>query len=295
MRVLVTGGSGRLGQAVAADLLANGYDVVSIDRRLPPTRERSIRHVAGELDDVGQVAGALAGCDGVIHLGAIPHPYGTADEVVFRNNSLATFAVLQAASLLGVGRAVIASSISALGTAYAPEQVLPLYAPVDEAHPLLSADPYALSKEVDERTAAMFNRRTGMSVAALRFSWIARLEDAVAAAGGHRENRAANVRILWSYVEIRDAARACRLALEAPGLGFEAFNVTADDTLSDVPTEELLRRYAPEVDIRERIEGTSSGFSIEKARRLLGYEPQYTWRAAGSLAVEEAAPRAVPD
>jgi nucleoside-diphosphate-sugar epimerase len=294
MRVLVTGGSGRLGQAVTADLLANGYEVVSIDRRLPPDRERSIRHIAGELDDVGQVAGALAGCDGVIHLGAIPHPYGHADEVVFRNNSLATFSVLQAASLLGIGRAVIASSISALGTAYAREQVLPLYAPVEEAHPLLSADPYALSKEVDERTAAMFNRRTGMNVAALRFAWIARLEDVVAGAARHRENREANVRILWSYVEIRDAARACRLALEASDLGFEAFNVTAADTISDLETEELLGRYAPGVDIRERIEGTSSAWSIEKARRLLRFEPEYTWRGAESRLDEEVVSTEVP-
>src|SRR3954462_15238029 len=92
--------------------------------------------------DVGQITGAMAGCDAVIHLGAIPNPYGHADEVVFNNNVRATFATLQAASLLGIRKAVIASSISALGSAWALEPFPMAYAPVDEAHPLVVKDCY---------------------------------------------------------------------------------------------------------------------------------------------------------
>ena len=167
MRILVTGGSGRVGQFAIAELLEHGHEVINADRVEPtnpraPKIAREVRFIETDLADVGQVAGALAGCDGVIHLGAIPSPYRHADEHVFGNNVMSTFATLQAASLLGVKRAVIASSISAYGTAYAPTPFPPRYAPVDEGHPLLNHDPYGLSKEVDERTAEMFHRRSGM-------------------------------------------------------------------------------------------------------------------------------------
>ena len=283
MRVLVTGGSGRLGEAVVRDLLAHGHAPANADR-CPPRAEAAGLAPWRETDlgDVGQVAGALAGCAAVVHLGAIPAPYGHADEVVFANNTRATFAVLQAASLLGVRKAVIASSLSALGTAWAPQPFAPAYAPVDEDHPLLVRDAYGLSKEVDERTAEMVHRRTGMAVAALRFHWVAREEEARAKAAELSVDPEADDwwRLLWGYVDVRDAAAACRLGIEAEGLGFAAFNVTAADTLSDVPTEELIRRFAPSTELRRVIPGTDTAFSLDKARRLLGYEPKHSWRGA---------------
>lgn len=283
MRILVTGGSGKLGQAVVQELLAHGHSVVNADQRPPATHSAEARYVQTVLTDVGQVAGAMVGCDGVIHLGAIPHPYAHPDEVVFTNNVIATFATLQAASLLGVTKAVIASSISALGTAYAPDNHLPLYAPVDEAHPLLVKDCYGLSKEVDERTSEMFHRRTGMQVIALRFHWVATAEEARARATELAADPGLDAlwRLLWGYVEIRDAAAACRLALEANGLGFEPVNVVAADTLSELPTEELIRTYAPAIELRAPLPGTTGGFALEKGRRLLGWEPQHTWRNRG--------------
>ncbi|HEY7029778.1 MAG TPA: NAD(P)-dependent oxidoreductase [Thermomicrobiales bacterium] len=280
MRILVTGGSGKLGRVVVRELVAHGYEVVSADQRAPSERPTDHRFVQTDLGDVGQVAGAMAGCGAVIHLGAIPNPYDHADEVVFLNNVGATFATLQAASLLGVKKAVFASSISALGTAWALEPFAPLYAPVDEAHPLIVKDPYGLSKEVDERTGEMFHRRTGMQVVALRFHWVA--------GEGEAKERAAQLaadpgrdnwwRLLWGYIDVRDAAAACRLGIEADGLAFEACNVVAADTLAAQPTEELIRTYAPTVEIRQPISGTAGGFSIEKGRRLLGWEPVHGWR-----------------
>ena len=279
-RILVTGASGKLGQAVVEELVAHGYEVVGADRRPPPVHRPEVRFAEVELGDVGQVAGAMAGAKAVIHLGAIPGPRRNADEVVFANNTRATFAVLQAARLLGVQRAVIASSISALGPSFSPEPTTPLYAPVDEEHPLLSADPYALSKEVDERTGAMFHRRAGMSVAALRFAWVIRPEEMVESVARIQRNPAGSSRTLWSYVDIRDAAAATRLAMEADRLQFEVFNVAAADTLIDIPTEKLLREYAPSVELRHPMPGHASAYSIEKPRRMLGYEPAHSWRDA---------------
>jgi UDP-glucose 4-epimerase len=279
-RVLVTGAGGRLGQAVIDDLLAHDYEVVGADRRSAAVKRPEVRFAEIELTEVGEVAGAMSGTQSVIHLGAIPGPGRHPDEVVFGNNTRATFAVLQAAHLSGVRKAVIASSISALGPSFSPEPTTPLYAPVDEDHPLLGADPYALSKEVDERTAAMFHRRYGVSVAALRFCWVARPDEVAEAVARVRQNPAGSSRTLWSYVDIRDAAVATRLALEADGLKFDVFNVTAADTLSDVPTEKLLREFAPSVEVRQPIPGNASAYSIAKARRILGYEPAHAWRDA---------------
>jgi UDP-glucose 4-epimerase len=279
-RVLVTGASGRLGGAVIEELLAHEYEVVGADRRPSPGLRPNIRFIEIELGDVDQVAGAMSGAQAVIHLGAIPAPNRHADDVVFGNNTGATFAVLQAAHLSGVRKAVIASSISALGPSFSPQPTTPLYAPVDEDHPLLGADPYALSKEVDERTAAMFHRRSGMSVAALRFSFVARPDEVREAVARVQAHPPGGSRTLWSYVDIRDAATAARLAMEADGLAFEVFNITAADTLSDIPTEELLREFAPSVEIRQPIPSNASAYSIQKARRMLGYEPAHTWRDA---------------
>jgi nucleoside-diphosphate-sugar epimerase len=126
----------------------------------------------------------------------------------------------------------------------------------------------------------MFHRQTGTAVAALRFHWVALVEEAAARAEELRSDPAADDwwRLLWGYVDIRDAAAACRLALAADGIGFEAFNIVAADTLSDTPTEDLIRTHAPQVEIRSAIPGTASAFSVEKARRMLGWEPRYSWR-----------------
>ena len=165
----MTGGRGTLGRALIQALAERGHELVSADLRPLGGEEEDLAwHRKADLSDVGQVAGAMVGCDAVAHLGAIPAPYRHPDERVFGNNALSTFAVLQAAALLGVRKAMVASSASALGPAWAPRPFVPLYAPVDEEHPLLPQDSYGLSKEVDECTCAMFHRRYGMSVLALR-------------------------------------------------------------------------------------------------------------------------------
>ncbi len=283
-RVLVTGASGKLGRATVQELVAHGYDVIAADRSRPrEAHPDGVRSIETDLLDVGQVAGAMKGCDAVIHLGAIPAPYAHADEVVFRNNTGATFAVLQAASLLGVTRAAIASSGSTYGTAWSPVPLTFRYAPVDEGHPLMNHDAYGLSKEVDERTAEMFCRRDGMSIAALRFHWIATHEEQLDRVRHFREhaNQGVDAHEIWGYVDLRDAARACRLAIEAGRerpFGFAALNIIAADTLIDDPTEESLRAYARQTEIRSEIPGTAGGFDINAAKRVIGWEPQHSWR-----------------
>lgn len=287
MHVLVTGGSGHVGRWVVKDLMEQGHTVAVADRQPAaaqdddPTRAALAQtpfHVV-DLLDIGQVAHALRGCEAVVHLAAFPTPLGRPAEETFSHNTRVTFHVLQAAMNAGIQRAVIASSVSALGMAYAAFPFAPLYAPVDELHPFMGQDPYALSKEVDESTAAMFHRRCGMDVAALRFHWVSLPGEAaqVAAVPDHPVTRHHNN--LWGYTDVRDAAMACRLGIERAGLGFQVYNILAADTLLQEPTEEALRRRLPSVEIRAPIPGHTTAWSIDKARRLLGYEPQHSWRS----------------
>jgi nucleoside-diphosphate-sugar epimerase len=151
----------------------HSHEVVSVDRSLPDSPEPGIHFRQVEMNDLGQIIGATAGSDALIHLAAIPAPYSHPDEVACINNVGATYNALQAAMTLGVERALIASSASAYGMAWARPTFPPLYAPLDEDHPLIARDPYALSKETDERTAEMFVRRCGMTVLAYRLHSIA--------------------------------------------------------------------------------------------------------------------------
>jgi len=278
MKVLITGGSGRIGQLAIAELLNHGYEVINADRRPGPADGPTAPFVETDLSDVGQVAGLLRDCDALMHLGAIPSPWRHADEVVFTNNANATYAVLQAAWITGIQKVVFASSASAYGMAWSKAPRPPLYVPVDEEHPFLVADPYGLSKEVDERIAGMFHRRSGMQIVGLRFHQVVLPSEYVAMDPSGGIDPAANPNNLWAYTDGRDAAASIRLALEAEGLGFEAFNIIAADTFRIEPTEELLATHLPDVERRAPLPGNASLFTIDKAERLLGWTPRHSWR-----------------
>jgi len=276
--VLITGGNGRLGRWVGKELRDHGHEVVSVDRHLPSTRESGIHHRQVEMSDLGQVIGASVGCEALIHLAAIPSPYSHPDEVVFLNNVGATYNALQAAMTVGIKRTIIASSVSAYGMAWARPTFPPLYAPLDEDHPCLSRDPYALSKETDERAGEMFARRCGMTVLAYRLHWIAKPGEASGRANDPNVLPERDATNLWGYVDARDAARAFRIGLEASLTGFTAFNITANDTLRTEPTEELVRTLLPTTELRSPLPGNTSAWSNARARHLLGFVPEYSWR-----------------
>jgi nucleoside-diphosphate-sugar epimerase len=280
MRVAVTGAAGKLGRAVVADLRAAGHDVVGADRSAAGI-PAGIDRIAWDGRDVAALRTAIEGCAALIHLAAIPHPLEHPPEVVFGNNTGATFAALQAAADTGIRAAAIASSGSAYGTAYSPQLSRPRYVPVDEAHPLDAADPYALSKEVDERTAEMFVRRYAMSVAALRFHWVTTRDEQLETVAKVRAGQVEEglLRGLWGYVDLRDAARSCRLAVETAveqPYGFAALNIVAADALADEPLAELIARLAPGVEVRDP--GISGAFAIERAAQVISWRPEHSWR-----------------
>lgn len=272
MKVLVTGAGGRLGRAVTQALLERGDEAVGVDLT---GADRAV-----DIRDLGQMLGVAAGCAAVIHCAAIPSPERHAPEVVFAINVLGAFNALRAAELAGIERVAIASSLSALGGAWANPPHPPRYAPVDEAHPLDVEDPYGLSKVINERTAEMFARRSGATIAALRFGWILSRQEARAEAERFADDPLRNRSGLWSYIDERDAAAACLAAIDAPLFGYAALNVIGADTLATIPTAEALARYAPEVEVRVPIAGFSTPFRTDRAYEIIGWRANHSWRRA---------------
>ncbi|MEM2703798.1 MAG: NAD(P)-dependent oxidoreductase [Candidatus Bathyarchaeia archaeon] len=283
MKVAVTGGSGRLGSIVVKKLLNKGYEVINIDKIHP--KLSGIEHltegflrITADITDLGSVYDILKGCDAVIHLAAIIDPRYAAHGEVFRTNVISTFNVIQASWQLGIKKVVIASSATVIGTQFAFKDFPPQYFPIDEEHPVLPQDPYALSKLIGEEIAKSFVRRGGINIIALRFAWIMTPETYEQSLRPILKDPGLNKTNFWTYVDVRDAADACILAMESKTDGFEAFYVCARDTFMNIPTMELLRKYYPEVPVKKELKDYESPISIEKARRIIGYEPQYSAR-----------------
>lgn len=275
-KVVVTGGSGMLGRTVVKHFVDSGYEVVNADVKHPA--EQLCRTVIVNLNHLGEAYGVLEGADAVVHLAAIPVAYSHPNEVTFRNNVMSTYNVLEAAAGLGIRKAVIASSESSYGIVFARQPFGPMYVPVDEDHPQLPQDSYGLSKIVNEQTADMFNRRTGMQIVSFRLGNVIAPE-AYGKFPSFIRDPEQRDRILWSYIDSRDAAEAFRLAIEADGLGSVALNLAADDTSMDVPSRELMAARYPEVkDFRRPFDGHESLLSNEKAKKLLNWQPKHAWR-----------------
>lgn len=274
-RLLVTGAAGKLGTVVTARFVKAGAEVVAVDRVAPSAVAAGVTPVVVDLTDASAVRAAIVGCDAVIHVAKYGGP---SDTDQFAVNTSATYNVLAAAAAEGVGHAVISSSVCAYGTTFAKRPFSPVYAPVDEDHPLTPQDSYSLSKVVDEATARAFVDGYGMNVVALRFHWLAELDEVRAAAARlAAAGEPAMSRDLWCYTEVNDAARACELGLGVTD-GFHALNICATDSLSDVPTEQLLARFHPDTEIRRPIEGTASAWSTRRAREVLNFVPEHSWR-----------------
>jgi nucleoside-diphosphate-sugar epimerase len=272
-RVAVTGGSGKAGRAVVRDLVHHGMDVLSVDLVTAP--DLPSEQLRADLTDFGQTVEALRGADAVVHLAAIPAPRLWPDELTFRVNMTSTYNVFSAAALLGLRRVVWASSETVLGLPFERER--PAYAPIDEEHPRYPEFSYALAKLLGEETAAQFNRWTGIPYVGLRFSNVMEPHDYEQFPSWQDDPQARRWN-LWGYVDARDVAQACRLALDDLVGGAEVFIVAAADTVMNRPSRELMAEVYPDVEVRSELGEYETLLSIAKARRLLGYEPAVSWR-----------------
>ncbi|ONI84703.1 UDP-glucose 4-epimerase [Saccharothrix sp. ALI-22-I] len=279
-RVVVTGGSGKLGRAVVADLVATGWEVVVVDRVVPAAPLAPTTRV--DLTDYGQVVEAFTaiddrytGVDAVVHLAAIPGPGVATNATIFHNNTTSTYNVFAAARQAGIRNVVWASSETLLGL---PFDTPPPYLPVDEDYPARPETSYALAKHLEETMAAEFCRwQPDLKATGLRFSNVMEPGD-YAAFPSFDADPGLRSWNLWGYIDARDGAQAVRRALERDGVGLEVFIIANADTVMSKPTADLVAERLPDVPLRRPLEGNETLLSIDKARRLLGYEPQHSWR-----------------
>jgi len=275
MKVCVTGASGRAGRAIVADLMANGYWVQSTDLAMPvPDDLDEPKFLLADLTDYGQTVEVLQGVEAVVHMANIPAPDIKTPAVTFSQNVAMNFNVFQAAAQLGLSRVVWASSETTLGL---PFEVPPQYAPIDEDHYPFPTTTYGLSKVASETVARHISQWSGIPFIALRFSNILGPRDypEFRSYWGDPRLRCWN---LWGYIDERDAAAACRLALEADISGSPSFIIAAADTVMTRPSADLMREVFPAVPLRGATDGCASLLSSERARQVLGFVPQHSWR-----------------
>ncbi|MFO0996527.1 MAG: NAD(P)-dependent oxidoreductase [Alphaproteobacteria bacterium] len=284
--IVVTGGSGKAGQAVIRELLGHGYAVVNVDQVLPA--EPLCPHFKVDLSKFGEAVEALrvaAGimdrrrpfraADAVVHLAAIPDTGLVPESVTFETNVTTTYNIFSAATLLGLPRVVWASSETTAGV---PFRNPPDFVPITEEHPTRAETNYALSKVLCEEMARQMHRwNPGTTFVGLRFCFI-RDEADFPGFADHWDDAHERKYSLWNYVDGRDVARACRLALESSFTGADHFIIAAADTVMTRPSRDLMAEIFPGTPIRGTLGEFETLFSFEKARRVLGYTPRHSWR-----------------
>ncbi|HEY0578809.1 MAG TPA: NAD(P)-dependent oxidoreductase [Pseudonocardia sp.] len=282
MKVLVTGAQGKVGRAVTSGLVEAGHQVTASDigrgvfeRPLPgePAYQQA------DLTEAGQAFAIVHGHDAVVHAAAIPDPTHNPPHVVFQNNLMATFNVLEAAVRFGVPRFVNLSSETVPGFFFPERPFLPQYAPVDEEHPIHPQDPYALSKFFGEKLCDAAVERSDIRCISIRPSHVQYEANYERNLGPQVRDPSVLSPNLWSYIDVYDLADAVRLAAESDLPGHEVFYIASPDNSCGKDFAELLRTYyGDKIELRDLTRPDASGISSEKAKRLLGWKPTRSWR-----------------
>ena len=278
--IAITGAAGKTGRVVCRHFLEQGYEVRPIDSEGRPGRYGELAGDLGvglfraDLTDFGQALESVADCEAIVHLAAIPAPGLRPDSTTFLDNTAMNYNMFAAAQRLGIARVVWASSETTFGL---PFDVPPRYAPIDEDHYPLPTSTYALSKVVGETMATHFAEWTGGTFLALRISNV-HVESDYAAVPSYQYDFALRRWNLWGYVDARDVAQVCRLAVEAQLTGAHSFVIAAADTIMSATNSELLADQFPNLELTRPVSDHETLLSIDKARAMLGYAPRYSWR-----------------
>jgi nucleoside-diphosphate-sugar epimerase len=281
VKIAVTGAGGKAGRGVVQDLLAHGHEVRAVDVVGTPGDRGEMAELGApllraDLTDFGDTVDALTGVDAVVHLAAIPAPGFFTDARTLSANTTTTGNVFLAGAKLGVGRIVWTSSETTLGFPYGPGAP-PRYLPLDEDHYPAPRSTYALSKVLGEAMAAHISAWSGIPIVSLRLSNVKDGAD-YPKIPSYWEDPRAGLFNLWAYVDVRDVAQACRLALTVQVTGAPAYIIAAKDTIMDRPSAELAEEFFPDVPVLGSLGSFGSMLSSAKARAELGYEPRHSWR-----------------
>lgn len=293
MRILFTGGSGKAGRYAIAHLLAQGHRVLNVD--LTPLDMNGVDNRMADIADAGQmfdVMHSYAGFDeldpgtgvprfdAVVHFAAVPRILLKSDNECFRVNTLGTYNVLDAALKFGVRKVIFASSETTYGICFADGTRKPDCLPVDEDHPTIPEDSYAMSKVVNEVTARSFQARTGADIYGLRINNVVEPHEYARDFPGYVANPDTRRRNIFAYIDARDLGHMVDCCLRTDGLGYQVFNVANDTHSVGLSTNELIARYYPDVPLRHPLGPDESFYSNAKAKKMLGFSPQHNdWRS----------------
>lgn len=290
MRIFFTGGSGKAGKHVARFLAEQGHQVTNAD--LVPLGHPAVDDLKVDLTDIGETYSALAGLarfdelelaakpayDAVVHFAAVPAILLTSEAKTYATNVLSTYNVLEAATRLGIRKVVFASSETTYGICFAQGERRPLYVPVDEEHPTVPEDSYAMSKVANEVTARSFQARTGADIYGLRINNVIEPHEYAEMFPPFLQDPALRRRNVFAYIDTRDLGQMVQRCLEVDGLGYEVFNVANADMSVAATTDEVRERFYDGVELRRPMGRNETFYCIDKARDLLGYSPQHSWR-----------------
>ena len=291
MRLLFTGGSGKAGKHCIDYLRDQGHTILNVD--LIDLGHDSVQTRLADITDAGQIFDVMSSYanyheldlgqgvpkfDAVIHFAAIPRLMMTSDNECYRVNTLGTYNVLDAAIKFGIKKVIFASSETTYGVCFADGEVKPDYLPIDENHPTIPQDSYAMSKVVNEATAKSFQRRSGIDIYGLRINNVIEPHEYKEKFPAYMENPDLRRRNIFSYIDARDLGQMVQKCLDTDGLGYEVFNVSNDDHSVGLSSEKLIETYYQGVEIKTP-KVPESFYTNEKAKQLLGFQPCHSWHA----------------
>jgi nucleoside-diphosphate-sugar epimerase len=291
MRILFTGGSGKAGKHAVAYLAAQGHRILNADRFPLGSDDADDRLV--DLTDAGQVYDVMSSYagfdelepgtgvprfDAVVHFAAVPRILMATDNECYRVNTLSTYNVIDAAVKFGVPKIIFASSETTYGVCFADGERKPDYIPIDEEHPTVPEDSYAMSKVVNEITARSFQRRSGFDIYGLRINNVVEPHEYAETFPAYMEDPDLRRRNIFAYIDARDLGQMVDRCLAVDGLGFQIFNVSNNNHSVGLTTSELIARYYDGVAQTHDMEGDETFYSNAKAKKLLGFQPEHDWR-----------------
>ncbi len=290
MRILFTGGSGKAGPYSIRYLLEQGHTILNLDQVI--FDHPNVMTRLADITDAGQVYDVMSSYahygelapgtgvpkfDAVVHFAAVPRLLQTSDNECYRVNTLGTYNVIDAAVKMGVRKVIFASSETTYGVCFADGEVKPEYLPIDEDHPTVPEDSYAMSKVVNEATAKSFQKRTGFDIYGLRINNVIEPHEYKENFPAYLQDPDLRRRNIFSYIDARDLGQMVQKCLETDGLGYQIFNVSNDDHSVGLSSAEIMNRYYSDVPLRSD-HMPESFYSNEKAKRLLGFMPEHSWR-----------------
>ncbi|MBV8218263.1 MAG: NAD(P)-dependent oxidoreductase [Solirubrobacterales bacterium] len=302
MRILVTGSSGHLGEALMRVLPSDGHEVIGLDVLASPHTD-----IVGSIVDRDVARGAVAGADAVLHSATLhkPHVESHARADFVATNIAGTLNLLEEAVAAGVTRFIFTSTTSAFGRALQPEKNAPAAWITEDVVPV-PRNIYGTTKAAAENLCELIARDHGLPCLILRTSrFFPEPDDSEDVRSAYDNLNLKVNELLHRRVDVADVVSAHRLALErAPAIGFGRYIISAttpftpeelNDVRNDLPR--VVARLYPEYPDIYAARGWSMFPSIdrvyvnERARRELGWSPRYDFGEALDRLAHGADPR----